>query len=125
MLETNIRKEELLGWFLHMDNSVAPPSRKNKIWLYGAVELRGSSPVLQIAFECIPTAYYGKHFGDMRMLHRSKQIYLKVLNGLQQAIWSPVESRAPGTLFAIILLAKFEVRHHKGQRKFKYSLCYG
>jgi hypothetical protein len=96
--------------FLDTDNASVPPSRLDRSWLYGAIERRSSSPVLNSAFEANATAHFGISISDARLVRAAQKMYLNVLHGLQQAIWSPSESRSSETLFAIILACKFEVR---------------
>jgi hypothetical protein len=102
-------KDIFIERFIDKMNTNSLPSRRNGIWLNGAAEARFSSTILTDTFECVSTAEFGLSIGDPRIMLTTQKLYIKVLNALQRALWSPSESRYSGTLFSIPLLAEFEV----------------
>jgi hypothetical protein len=103
-------KDLFLESFIGRKKANTLPSRNSRTWLDAAAEVRLSSTTLTDAFECTSTADFGKSIGDTRIVFAARKLYIKVLNALQRALQSPSESRSSETMFAISLLAQFEVR---------------
>jgi hypothetical protein len=108
MPETPV-KEVFLENFLDR-NAKGPPSLGVKSWMRGAAELSYSSSLLHDAFESASTLLFGLSIGDSRIMLAAQKLYVKFLKTLQQALWSPGESRSSRTLFAVLIAGHFEVR---------------